>query len=142
MDSVGILIISKKTDRFLLLHRVEKPVVWSILTGTMDIDGETPIETIKREIEEEININHNSIQDIKKVGSIKNDKGTFHVFVGFVEDEFTPNLKLDENDDFKWCDENNLPKLIHKKWSETYGLIKNYLSIKEVVINKIKKILK
>lgn len=142
MDSVGILIISKKTDRFLLLHRVEKPVVWSILTGTMDIDGETPIETIKREIEEEININHNSIQDIKKVGSIKNDKGTFHVFVGFVEDEFTPNLKLDENDDFKWCDENNLPKPIHKKWSETYGLIKNYLSIKEVVINKIKKILK
>lgn len=142
MNSVGILIISKKTNRFLLLHRVEKPVVWSILTGTMDVEGETPIETVKREIEEEIRVDSNFIKGIKKVGEITNHRGTFNVFVGFVEDEFSPNLKLDENDKFKWTDENDLPTPIHNKWDETYGLIKNYLSLKEVVSNKIKKLLK
>jgi len=142
MDSVGILIICRKTKRFLLLHRVEKPVVWSILTGTMDVKGETPLQCVKREIKEEIRVEPTFIEGIKKVGTLKSNRGTFHVFVGFVDEEFTPDLKLDENDKFRWSDENDLPDNIHNKWGETYNLVKNYINLKEVVSKKIKLLLK
>ena len=83
------------------------------------------------------------IKNIQEVGTIINkNKSIFHVFVGFVDEEFIPNLKLDENDEFRWCDKNSLPEPIHNKWGETYGLVKNYLNLKEVVSNKIKKLLK
>jgi len=139
-ESVGILIIARDTNNFLLLHRASKPIVWSILTGKMDVPGETPLETVKREIEEEININPNFIDGIKKVGIVI-DKKIFHVFVGFVDREFNPNLKLDENDDFGWFNETNLPSPIHKRWDKTFQLIKPLLSLKENIMNKIKGLL-
>tara|TARA_R110002153_G_C13330512_1_gene497965 strand:- start:5780 stop:6211 length:432 start_codon:yes stop_codon:yes gene_type:complete len=135
-ESVGILIIAKDTNNFLMLHRSKKPIVWSILTGKMDIEGETPLETVKREIQEEININPNFIDNIKKVG-VTVDKKIFHVFVGFVDREFKPNLKLDENNSFGWFNENNLPKPIHKRWPKTFQLVKPLLSLKGVIMNKI-----
>ncbi len=136
-ESVGILIIARDTNNFLLLHRASKPIVWSTLSGKMDKHGEKPLETIKREIEEEININPNFIDGIRKVG-VTVDKKIFHVFVGFVDREFTPNLKLDENDDFGWFNEGNLPKPIHKRWDKTFQLIKPLLSLKENIKNKLK----
>lgn len=135
-ESVGILIIAKDTNNFLMLHRSKKPIVWSILTGKMDIEGETPLETVKREIQEEININPNFIDNIKKVGVVV-DKKIFHVFVGFVDREFKPNLKLDENNGFGWFNENNLPKPIHKRWPKTFQLVKPLLSLKGIIMNKI-----
>ena len=83
-ESVGILIISRKTNRFLLLHRVNKPLVWSLLSGKMDVKGETPLQTIKREIKEEINLDPSRIKNIKKIGELK-DNNLFHLFVGFVD---------------------------------------------------------
>lgn len=135
-ESVGILIIAKDTNNFLMLHRSKKPIAWSILTGKMDIEGETPLETVKREIQEEININPNFIDNIKKVGVVV-DKKIFHVFVGFVDREFKPNLKLDENNGFGWFNENNLPKPIHKRWPKTFQLVKPLLSLKGIIMNKI-----
>lgn len=139
-ESVGILIIAKDTNNFLLLHRVHSPVVWSILTGKMDKEGETPLETIKREIQEEINLDPSSIKNIKKIGLVTDTK-KFHVFVGFVDSEFKPNLKIDENDDFGWFNENNLPSPIHKKWENTFQLAKPYLNLKESVKNILKSLL-
>lgn len=137
-ESVGILIIAKSTNNFLLLHRSGSPIVWSVLSGKMDIEGESPIDTIKREISEEININPKLIKNIKEVGIIRDNK-IFHVFVGFVDNEFTPNLKLDENDDFGWYNENNLPSPIHKKWDKTFQLVKSSLSLRETIINQLNK---
>lgn len=139
-ESVGILIIARNTNNFLLLNRSNKPMVWSLLTGKMDIEGETPIETIKREITEEIGINPNTISNIKEVGTVSDGK-LFHVFVGFVDEEFTPNLKLDENHDYGWFNVNNLPKPIHKKWGKTFQLVKHILDLKENIINKLNNLL-
>lgn len=136
-ESVGILIIAKNTNNFLLLHRVNKPIVWSILTGTMDVEGETPLDTIKREIMEEIKLNPNKIKNIEKVGTI-NDDNVFHLFVGFVDEELKLDLKLDENDDYGWYNETNLPAPIHKKWGNTFQLVKPLLNL----INTFKKHIK
>lgn len=137
-ESVGILIIAKDTNNFLLLHRVSKPIVWSILTGKMDKEGETPLETVKREISEEINLDPSEIKNIQKVGVVKDTK-IFHVFVGFVENEFNPNLKIDENDDFGWYNQNNLPTPIHKRWDDTFQLVKPLLTLRENFIRYTKR---
>ena len=139
-ESVGILIIAKDTNNFMLLHRATKPIVWSILTGKMDKEGETPLETVKREIREEINLDPSFIDGIKKVGVVKDTK-IFHVFVGFVDEEFEPNLKLDENDDFGWYNGTNLPSPIHKRWADTFQLVKPLLNLRESFIKHTKNIL-
>jgi 8-oxo-dGTP pyrophosphatase MutT (NUDIX family) len=139
-ESVGILIIAKDTNNFLLLHRVNKPLVWSILTGKMDKNGESPLDTIKREISEEINMDPSLIDGIKKVGMVEDNK-IFHVFVGFVDNEFKPNLKLDENDNYGWYNENNLPTPIHKRWGKTFQLVKPLLNLRESFIRHTKKTL-
>ena len=131
-EAVGIVIIAKKTNRFLLLHRASSPIVWSVLSGKMDPGETNPYETVKREIWEEIRINPNTIKGIRKVGSEIFKKKLFHVFVGFVEEEFEiPNLKLDENDDYGWFTENSLPKPLHKRWEKTFQLIKPILELRE-----------
>jgi 8-oxo-dGTP pyrophosphatase MutT (NUDIX family) len=140
-ESVGILIIARDTNNFLLLHRSDRPIVWSILTGTMDVEGETPLDCVKREIEEEIRVDSSQIQNIKLLDTITNDYGLFHVFVGFVDEEFEPNLKLDENDDYMWSNENNLPKPIHKGWSKTFQLVEPILNLRESINRKLNKLL-
>lgn len=131
-SAVGIVIIARDTNRFLLLHRSTPPIVWSVLSGKMDPGETDPYKTVKREIWEEIRINPNSIKDIKKVGSEIFKKKLFHVFVGFVETEFDiPNLKLDENDDYGWFSEENLPKPLHKRWEKTFQLVKPVLELRE-----------
>lgn len=137
-ESVGILIITKNSGKFLLLHRVNRPVVWSTLTGKME-KGENPMETIKREIREEIGVNPNRIQNIKEIGLTPNNH---HIMVGFVDNEFSiPNLKLDENDDYGWFDESNLPKPMHPKWPETFQYVNLFLNLKESLKIEINKLL-
>ena len=87
--SVGIIILAKDTNKFLLLHRTKNPVAWSSLAGKME-DGETPKETIKREIQEEIGIKSTILSDIEEVGMV----GSHHVMLGIVDKQFNiTNLK-------------------------------------------------
>lgn len=139
-ESVGILIISRKTNRFLLLHRVNKPLVWSLLSGKMDVKGETPLQTIKREIKEEINLDPSRIKNIKKIGELK-DNNLFHLFVGFVDDEFKPQLQVSELDGYGWHTLKDLPSPLHNKWHSTFHLVKKYLSLREDIIKIIKNLL-
>lgn len=146
--ATGIVIIARDTNRMLLLHRSTPPMVWSVLSGGME-KGESPKKTIKREIKEEIGINPDKIKDIRKLGSevfdrsIKDGKVTFHIFVGFVDKEFKiKNLKLDENDDYGWFDEENLPSPIHKRWPKTFQLIKPILDLRKELKEQINKVLR
>lgn len=137
-ESVGILIIARSTNNFLLLHRAEKPIVWSILTGTMDIPGESPLDCVKREIGEEININPSLVKNIELLDTITNDYGLFHVFIGYTEDELDLNLKLDENNDYVWCNEETLPQPLHKRWENTFQLVKPVLNLRESIKKELK----
>jgi len=129
--AVGIVIISRDTNKMLLLHRSTKPKVWSVLSGKVE-EGEDLEEALKREIEEEIRINPDMITGIKQLGSNQFDKTRFHIFVGFSDHEFEiPNIKKDENDDYGWFTENDLPSPIHERWPFTFQMIKPILNIRE-----------
>lgn len=130
--AVGIVIVARDTNKMLLLHRATNPIVWSVLSGKMEDHEEDPEVTLKREIQEEIRINPEMITGIKQLGSNKFGKTLFHIFVGFVDTEFEiPNIKKDENDDYGWFTENDLPSPIHKRWPYTFQMIKPILDIRE-----------
>lgn len=141
-ESVGIVIIAKDTNRFLLLHRTNSPIVWSLLSGKMDKKGESPLETIKREIWEETGINPSDIEDISKVGYITAKGKKFHVFVGYTPFEYDmPNLDKNENDNYGWYSKDDLPSPLHYRWDKTFQLVEPLLSLRESIKRNLKKLL-
>lgn len=100
--------------------------------------GETPLQTIKREIKEEIGLDSSLIDNIEELDKTKSNH---HVMVGYVEDEFKiPNLKKDENDAYGWFSKKELPSPLHSKWNETFQLIEPLLNLREgfkYYLNKI-----
>ncbi len=139
--SVGIIIIAKDTDRIFMLHRVNYPIAWSGLVGGME-NNEKPLQTIRREIREEIGLNPKIVQDIRELG-ISNSMGhNHHVMVGFVDTEFkVPNLLIEENDDYGWFNENNLPSPLHPGFMKSLDMVKNFLNLKESLKINLKKLL-
>ncbi len=111
----GVLIKCTETDRVLLLLRNDKgedPNLWSMVTGGID-EGESILEGLKREVNEEMSIDPNIInyKFIEKI-YISEKNMDFHYFQGFTKSEFLP--KLDhENLDFKWCDKDDLPSPLY-----------------------------
>lgn len=99
IEAAGVLIMCTKTDKILLLLRNEKTPTWSCLAGGME-KGENPIETLKREIKEELSISADNIS-FKKVGVeyIDNKNMDFHYYEGFTSEEFSPKL---DHENLKW----------------------------------------
>jgi 8-oxo-dGTP pyrophosphatase MutT (NUDIX family) len=120
-EAAGVLIKCEKTGRILLLLRNDKIPSWSLVAGGIEY-GETPIECLKREIQEEMSINPN-IVDIKKVRleNIKDKNLKFYYHQGFTKEEFTPKLN-DEHIDWGWFSKDDLPTPLYRG---TYEKIKN-----------------
>jgi 8-oxo-dGTP pyrophosphatase MutT (NUDIX family) len=108
-QAVGILIIARNTGRVFLLQRSSSAGhshLWALLSGGME-PGEDPLQTIAREVREEISINPSIIDFhlIKKEITPRND---FYYYVGFTNSEFRPTLDF-ENEDWGWFDPDELP---------------------------------
>jgi 8-oxo-dGTP pyrophosphatase MutT (NUDIX family) len=130
-DSVGIYIISRDTNKILLLHRVKSPVVWSSLSGSMEV-GENPMETIKREMYEETGLDPSLVSNILILGQTKKGDFTHYVMIGYVDREIKlPNLKMDENDRYGWFSIDNLPSPIHPNWAGSFQLLKKFMDLRE-----------
>ena len=109
--SYGIVVVYKnnKNYEFLLLQHNNKRGTWSFPKGHME-EGETEIETAKRETFEETDISDINILDkpiIFEEYEVKR-KGLEYLkvngyFVGFVKNK---NIKIEENEikDYKWAD--------------------------------------
>jgi 8-oxo-dGTP pyrophosphatase MutT (NUDIX family) len=140
-QSVGIIMVARDTNRFFMLHRVNYPVAWSALAGGME-GNEDPIETVKREIKEEIGLNPNLVKDIKVVGTSNTMGHTHYVMVGFVDNEFkVPRLQKEENDTYGWFTEENLPSPLHPGFLKSLEMIKPLLNLRENVKLNLKKLL-
>ena len=114
---VGVLIKSNNTERVFLLYRNDKQPKWALMSGTMD-KGETQMETLKREIVEELKINPNIIEYKKnKTEYIPEKNRTFNYFEGFVNEEFKPKLNS-ENLNYGWFHKDNLPSPMYQGLKE------------------------
>ncbi len=85
-DAAKIFIKNDKLDKFLFVLRDDKPWIpnpnmWGLFGGAIE-PGETLLDTIKRELAEEINID---VFDIKKIHSMEvthNIQGKTHEVIG------------------------------------------------------------
>jgi len=124
----GGLFYCKTTTRFLFLHRTQSKHShkWGIVGGSRE-DGETPWQTFKREMIEEIGETQIEKSIPLEVFLSKDAKFSYHTYLCIVKNEFIPKLNHEHNG-YAWVTYASWPKPLH------YGL-KNTLDKKT---NKIK----
>jgi len=109
----GALFYTLDTNRFLFLHRANgsKNDLWGLVGGTNE-GKETPWESLKREIVEEIG-EVNIKKTIPLETFISNDsKFHFHTYLCVVEKEFLPVLNHEHNG-YAWVSFTKWPKPLH-----------------------------
>jgi 8-oxo-dGTP pyrophosphatase MutT (NUDIX family) len=109
-QAVGILIVARNTGRIFLLQRsasAGRSHLWALLSGGME-QGENPLNTVAREIREEIQINP-SIIDFHFITKEITQRNDFYYYIGFTNSEFKPTLNH-ENEDWGWFNPDSLPK--------------------------------
>jgi len=118
MDNIicsGTLFYSLSTKRYLLLRRTSgrSKNTWGLVGGTGE-GTETPWETLKREITEEIG----ALPNIKKTVPLEtfistDQKFHFHTYLCAIENEFIPVLN-GEHDGYAWVNSGAWPKPLHQ----------------------------
>jgi 8-oxo-dGTP pyrophosphatase MutT (NUDIX family) len=113
----GVLIKCLKTNRVLLLLRNDKQPKWALMSGGME-EGEHPIETLKREIGEELSIDASNIQfEYDRVEHIPEKNRNFYYYKGFTMSEFKPILDH-ENLKYGWFSKDKIPTPLYKGLAE------------------------
>jgi 8-oxo-dGTP pyrophosphatase MutT (NUDIX family) len=116
--AVGVLIIAEDSNKVLLLKRGFPPHKghWSLLSGGME-DGENKLETLKREIMEETQIDADEKLDLTFIRTENNNGKLYHYYGGLTSTEIIPTLD-DENMDYGWYSEDDLPTPSYPKTKE------------------------
>lgn len=110
----GALFLSIKTKRFLFLMRADDTYTntWATVGGRAEL-GETVIESLSREIQEEIGFLPIVRKTIPVDLFISNDeKFEFHTFICLVDNEFIPRLNQ-EHKGYAWSGIDSYPKPLH-----------------------------
>ena len=109
--SVGI-IRAKDTGKFLLLLRPNDGTIlsetWTFVAGSIDEEDDDPLDTIKREIEEELVFDNTSIK-FNYLGKIDREDISLYYFLCNIETEEMPIIN-EENLNWGWFEINRLPK--------------------------------
>lgn len=109
--SAGIFFYAKNTNRFLYLLRTDKNTNnWGIPGGKVEV-GETLLEGLTRECQEEIEYSLDNIKVIP-IQKFVNNSFTYHTFFCAVDNEFVPKLN-DEHCGYAWVGNNQYPKPLH-----------------------------
>ena len=128
----GALFYTLDTHRFLFLHRTKgkQSNLWGLVGGTNEGE-ETPWESLKREISEEIG-------DVKIKKTIpletfvsNDDKFQFHTYLCLVNEEFIPKLN-DEHDGYAWVSFTKWPKPLHHGLKNTLTNKTNQIKLETV----------
>lgn len=108
---VGLLMLSKQTGRVFLVQRNDRNLYWSLLSGGQDL-GERDLETLRREMREELRIRDFDAIDIRPAGEeiLGGGRRLFKLYFGICQREFLPTLD-DENISWGWFDPNGLSKV-------------------------------
>ena len=109
----GGIILAKNTKRFLFLLR-NKEDVWGFVGGQRESTDQTPIETLNREINEEVG----SVANIEKIIPLelyisKDEKFFYNTYILIVDKEFVPMLN-GEHQGYAWVNYGNWPRPLHQ----------------------------
>jgi hypothetical protein len=111
----GGIFLAKDTKRFLFLLRTQGRTAgtWGLAGGKKDPTDVTHIDTLNREIVEELGF----LPDIKKYVpleyySSKDDTFYYNTYVLLVDKEFVPVLN-EEHSGYAWVSNDNWPKPLH-----------------------------
>lgn len=115
-EAIGAIFLSKSTGRMMLNLRsdtVSYSNYWGFVGGKIEYN-ETPLEALKREINEELGNSLPEVLDVIPfdVFSTKNVKFQYYSFIVVVQDEFIPVLN-DESSGYSWVKIGNWPKPLH-----------------------------
>ena len=129
----GGLFLAKDTKRFMFLLRTQGKTAgtWGLVGGKKEPSDNTPYDTLKREISEELG----KTPTIKKIVPLElftsNDQQfKYNTYVIIVEKEFIPTLN-EEHAGYAWCDLNSWPRPLHQgvKTSLTNKTIKTKIEL-------------
>jgi 8-oxo-dGTP pyrophosphatase MutT (NUDIX family) len=129
--SIGTIFFSTSTQRYLFLLRNKDSHgdTWAFVGGKVE-SGESPIEGLTREIEEEVGFLPNITKNIPiEKFTNKNKQFEYHTFISVVEEEFIPKLNK-EHKGYAWVSIEGWPKPLHPGVFSTFKI--------EEIMGKIK----
>ena len=139
IKAAGALFLSANTKRFLFLLRADDTYTntWATVGGRTEM-GETVIESLSREIKEEIGF----LPLVRKTIPVdlfvsSDNKFEFHTFVCIVDREFIPNLN-NEHKGYAWSNIDSYPRPLHPalfnalKSKELKSKLESVLNILEI----------
>lgn len=119
----GGLFLAAETKKFLFLLRTQGKTAghWGFVGGKKDPSDNTPIDTLNREIEEEIGLTQSIKKYIPLEFFISNDQQfQYSTYVLLVDKEFIPVLN-DEHSGYAWCAYDKWPKPLHQGASKIFN---------------------
>jgi 8-oxo-dGTP pyrophosphatase MutT (NUDIX family) len=112
----GGLFLAKDTKRFLFLSRTQGKTAgtWGLVGGRKEPSDLTPVDVLKREIEEEIGKSPAIKKIIPLELFISSDQHfQYNTYVLLVDKEFIPVLN-EEHSGYAWCEYNSWPRPLHQ----------------------------
>lgn len=137
-ERVGALIYAKSTNRylFLLRNKSKHSGLWGIAGGKIEA-GETVIQGLVREIQEEIQVDFTNKKFIPlETFTADNHKFVYYTFLVGVDDEFIPKLN-NEHRGYCWVELNDHPKPLHPGLYRSFNfeIVKKKIQTLESILN-------
>lgn len=129
----GGIFLARDTNRFLFLLRTQGKTAgtWGLVGGKKEPIDITPLDTLTREIQEEVG----KVPTIKKVVPLElftsaDQNFQYNTYVLVIDREFIPVLNL-EHAGYSWCSFNHWPKPLHHGVKTSLGnrIIKTKLDL-------------